>query len=114
MQCYPGGAAITPGFLLPAKHVIHAVGPVWLNDTRDVAVLQSCYQNSLELAHQHKLMSIAFPCISTGIYGFPLEIATAEAISIVQRWLKKEILPIDVTFCCFSSREADLYNELLA
>jgi O-acetyl-ADP-ribose deacetylase (regulator of RNase III) len=76
--CMPGDAKLTPGFKLPARHVIHTVGPVWNGGTAGEAeTLTSCYRKSLMLAAQHQMVSIAFPCISCGIYGYPLEQAAS-------------------------------------
>ncbi len=113
--CPPGDARITPGFRLPAKYVIHTVGPVWHggHDGED-ALLAACYRRSLELAGAHGVRSLAFPAISTGIYGFPLEPAAAIATATVRAVLAAQPAPVAVTFCCFSERELAVYRRLLA
>ncbi len=122
--CPTGEAKITPGFDLQAKHVIHTVGPVWsapqndepapLGHHREDALLASCYTNSLTLAKQHTLTTIAFPAISTGVYHFPKDRAAAIAISQTRDWLAKNDLPLGVIFCCFSDDDAQVYHRILA
>ncbi|HLV97257.1 MAG TPA: O-acetyl-ADP-ribose deacetylase [Ktedonobacterales bacterium] len=108
--CPTGEAKITPGFKLPARWVIHTVGPVWQGgDQREDALLASCYHKSLALAEQHQLRSIAFPAISTGIFGFPLERATDIALSETKRFLDAHALPEQVVFMCFSARDYQVY-----
>ncbi|RME35226.1 MAG: O-acetyl-ADP-ribose deacetylase [Deltaproteobacteria bacterium] len=112
--CETGQAKITPGFHLPARYVIHTVGPVWGGGKRgEDALLASCYRTSLLLAEENKVKSIAFPCISTGVYRFPprraAEIAIGTVLDAAPRltWVEK------VVFCCFSSEDARLYQQLL-
>jgi O-acetyl-ADP-ribose deacetylase (regulator of RNase III) len=108
--CPTGDARITPGFKLPARRVIHTVGPVWQGGgQQEDALLASCYQKSLALAEQHDLHSIAFPAISTGIFGFPLERATEIALSETSRFLDDHTLPEQVIFVCFSARDYQVY-----
>jgi O-acetyl-ADP-ribose deacetylase (regulator of RNase III) len=108
--CPTGDAKMTPGFKLPARWVIHAVGPVWQGGgQQEDALLASCYQRSLELAEQHNIRTIAFPAISTGIFGFPLERATDIAISTAKRFLADHTLPEQVVFVCFSARDYQVY-----
>ena len=112
--CRTGEAKITGGHRLPAKHVIHTVGPVWHGGERgEPELLRNCYRNSLALARRHGLRSIAFPCISTGIYGFPAEPAARLAVAAVRDDEAESENPLDVTFCCFSETDRDLYLSLL-
>jgi O-acetyl-ADP-ribose deacetylase (regulator of RNase III) len=108
--CKTGEAKITKGYRLKARHVIHTVGPVWNGgDKNEPELLARCYRNSLALAAQHGLQSIAFPAISTGIYGYPKEPATEIAVREV-----REHATIDrVIFCCFDKPTAELYRALL-
>jgi O-acetyl-ADP-ribose deacetylase (regulator of RNase III) len=113
--CPTGEARITRGYRLPARHVIHTVGPVWRGGTGNEAeLLAACYRNSLSLARDHDLTSIAFPAISTGVYGYPLASATAIAIREVRLWLARETQPRSVTFCCFSDEAEKVYSAALA
>jgi O-acetyl-ADP-ribose deacetylase (regulator of RNase III) len=105
---------MTPGFNLPAAHVIHAVGPVWHGgQAGEAALLAGCYRASLDLCAEHKLGSIAFPAISTGIFGYPLEAATAVAVATVRASLAVSTLPARVIFCCFDERTAAVYRSVL-
>ncbi|HZK07774.1 MAG TPA: O-acetyl-ADP-ribose deacetylase [Bacteroidales bacterium] len=113
--CDTGYAKITPGFRLPAKYVIHTVGPVWRDGNRgEPELLRSCYVESLELANAEKCASVAFPNISTGIYRFPKEQAAAIAIETVRAYLEKEQFPEKVIFCCFDDENYEIYQELLS
>jgi len=109
--CPTGEARITHGYDLPAPWVIHTVGPVWHGgDRREDELLANCYRNSLELAAENAVRSIAFPSISTGVYRFPIERACRIAIREVKEFLRKKT-PIDrVVFCCFSASDADIYR----
>jgi len=114
-----GETKLTSGYRLPARHVIHAVGPVWQGGSADESeLLASCYRGALELASTHGLASIAFPCISTGIYGYPLEPACRIAISTVRESLASAPGVRRVVFCCFSEGDRQTYeriaDELLA
>ena len=112
--CNTGDAKITPGFNLPAKFVIHTVGPVWHGGNNDEAdLLASCYHRSLEIAVKHNVASIAFPCISTGIYHFPKERAADITLKTVSAFLSKISSIEKIIFCCFSKKDHDLYQELL-
>ena len=113
VRCPTGEARITPGFNLPAKFVIHTVGPVYEDGQHgEPELLAACYRNSLELAVTNNCRSIAFPCISTGIYGYPIEAAAEIAIREVQTFLA--VHPdIEVAFCCFLKRDADVYERSL-
>jgi O-acetyl-ADP-ribose deacetylase (regulator of RNase III) len=113
--CPTGGARITPGFALTARHVIHAVGPVWQGGTEgEDDLLASAYRSSLDLAKRHGLKSIAFPAISTGIYGFPLKRATEIAVGTVCAWLEKEDGLDRVVFAVFGEEAGQAYQEALA
>jgi O-acetyl-ADP-ribose deacetylase (regulator of RNase III) len=116
--CDTGQAKATPGFNLPAKWIFHAVGPVWRggNENED-ARLASCYRQCLDLALEHACESIAFPAISTGIYGFPKPRAAAIAVETVRAWIAaqdgSQLKLAEVIFCCFSEGDEDLYREVL-
>jgi O-acetyl-ADP-ribose deacetylase (regulator of RNase III) len=113
--CPTGEAQITPGFRLKAKHIIHAVGPIWSGGTSDEdALLAGAYRHSLELARDHRIKSIAFPAISTGIYGYPLDRATKVAVATVTDFLRANALPERVIFACFGTDAAAAYREELA
>ncbi|WP_395016933.1 O-acetyl-ADP-ribose deacetylase [Dongia sp.] len=113
--CKSGDAKITKGYRLPAKHVIHTVGPVYRGgEAGEPAVLASCYRRSLEIAEQHGLKSIAFPAISTGIYGYPIEDATRIAVETVRASLDAAPSVEDVIFCCFSESDLAVYRQALA
>ena len=110
--CPTGDAKMTPGFGLPAKWVIHAVGPVWQGgDHQEDALLARCYQKSLELAEQHDIRTIAFPAISTGIYGFPLARAANIAVSETRRFLDEHAVPEQAIFVCFNKRDYQVYLD---
>ncbi|MGC4015602.1 MAG: O-acetyl-ADP-ribose deacetylase [Luteolibacter sp.] len=113
--CKTGDAKITKGYNLPARHVIHTVGPVWNGGHKgEPEKLASCYRRSLEIAAEHGLKSIAFPGISTGVYRFPADQAARIAVETVRGFLTESHAAIDVTFCCFSARDLALYQELLS
>ncbi len=115
VRCPTGEARITPGFGLPAKFVIHTVGPVWRGGEHGEAeLLASCYRESLRLAREHGVRSIAFPAISCGVYGYPLEQAATIAINTVTMHGGTVTLLRRVTFCCFGSEAARMYQRLLA
>jgi O-acetyl-ADP-ribose deacetylase (regulator of RNase III) len=112
--CKTGQAKITRGHRLIARHVIHTVGPVWHGGgSGEAELLASCYRQSLRLAADAQLQSIAFPCISTGIYGYPHADACEIAVRTVFDWLGNNDWPETVTFCCFDSASADLYRARL-
>jgi len=113
--CPTGEAKITGGYELPAEYVIHAVGPVWKDGNHGEAVLlASCYQRSLEIAEEHDFKSIAFPCISTGAYGFPNEKAARIAVSTVKDFLDVEHTLEMVIFCCYLEKDLLIYQNLLS
>ena len=108
--CPTGQAKITNGYNLPAQWVIHTVGPVWRGgDGREDELLASCYRAALELAVEKGVRTIAFPAISTGVYGFPLERAAAIAVSEVKSFLEKNLSLEKVVFVCFGKRGYDCY-----
>lgn len=112
--CPTGEARITGGHGLKARHVIHAVGPVWSGgDAGERALLASCYQASLTLAREHGLSSIAFPGISTGAYGYPVQQATDIAVHTVAEHLRGHVLPKRVIFCTFDSWASVLMGDAL-
>ncbi len=110
-----GEAKITRGYGLPARHVIHAVGPVWQGGSaREDELLASCYRDAMRLAREHGLRSIAFPAISTGVYRFPLERATAIAVREVRRALEEPGTSVErAVFCCFSATDRGVYERVL-
>ena len=118
--CQTGEAKISPAFKLPCQYVIHTVGPVWHGGhDNGAALLASCYQKSLELATQNDVTSIAFPAISTGVYGYPLDKATKIAIDTVQNYVLNALEQAtnfsirEVIFCCFSASDAAIYKQVL-
>ena len=118
--CQTGEAKISPAFKLPCQYVIHTVGPVWHGGhDNEAALLASCYQKSLELATQNDVTSIAFPAISTGVYGYPLDKATNIAIDTVQNYVLNALEQAtnfsirEVVFCCFSASDAAVYKQVL-
>lgn len=109
--CPTGEARITGGHLLPARHVIHAVGPVWCGGEQgESELLAACYRNSFELALVHRLTSIAFPAISTGIFGYPKEQAAAIASGVMRCYAPRFAR---VVACCFSESDAALYRKAM-
>ena len=112
--CPAGEARLTKGYRLPARHVIHTVGPVWHGGgCGEPELLRACYTESLRLAEAAGLESVAFPGISTGVYGYPKEQACEVAVSGVSNWLAAHELPRTVTFCCFGAGDAELYRARL-
>ena len=112
--CPTGEARITPGFGLKTSHVIHAVGPVWRGGEEDeAALLASCYRSALELAARQGLTSIAFPAISTGIYGYPLAAATHTAVTTVRDWLARRPGFEEVVFAVFGAEAETAYRNAL-
>ncbi len=112
--CETGQAKITPGYQLPARYVIHTVGPVWRGGKeREHDLLKSCYRNSLNLALEKGLRSIAFPNISTGVYRFPKELAADIAIQTVVQFLEEKGSVPEVSFVVFDQENLSLYHKLL-
>ncbi len=113
--CRTGGARITGGHGLLARHVIHAVGPIWYGGNQgEDELLASCYREALRLCIEHGLRSVAFPAISTGVYAFPLERATQIAVREVRSGLDLDGAPEQAVFCCFGAEAARVYREELA
>ncbi len=112
--CRTGEAKITKGYNLPAKFVIHTVGPVWHGgESNEDELLANCYRNSLRIANEYNLKSIAFPAISTGVYGFPFQRAANIAFNTVKSFEKENSSLEDVYFVCFSKEDYDYYKTLL-
>jgi len=113
--CKTGEAKLTPGYHLPAAYVIHTVGPVWHGGGKgEPDLLKSCYRRCLDLAmRQDEIQSIAFPCISTGVYRFPKDKAADLAVRIVKETLADAGNSLEVTFCCFSAEDAERYRQRL-
>lgn len=113
--CPAGQARITRGHRLPAGHVIHTVGPVWRGGDRgEPALLANCYRNSMRLAAEHGIRSIAFPAISCGVYGYPLAEAVQVAVREICAAMSDPRAPQDVTFACFGDDLLRLYREALS
>jgi len=113
--CKTGGAKITRGYRLPARHVIHAVGPVWNGgNVGEDQALASCYASAIELCQSHGLASVAFPAISTGIYRFPADRAAPIAVATTVAALAAAPAVSRVIFCCFSNDSAALHAQALA
>ena len=113
--CPTGEAKITEGYHLPAKYVIHTVGPVWHGgNSNDAELLARCYGNSLQLAVEYNCLSMAFPCISTGVYRFPKEPAAEIAMTTCRQFIELTAPALEITFCCFSESDYRLYRELLS
>ena len=113
--CNTGDAKLTKGHRLPARYVIHAVGPVWRGGTSGEAqLLASCYRRALELAAANDIESIAFPSISTGIYGYPIELAADVAVSTVRGSLREFEAVREIVFCCFSSGDLAVYQRVVS
>lgn len=113
--CATGDAKITGGYRLPARYVIHAVGPVWRGGQRgEPELLASCYRRALELATERGLVSVAFPAISTGAYGYPPELAAAVAVSTVRAFDAPHGTLRTVIFCCFTDTDLAIYERLLS
>ena len=109
--CRSGEAKLSPGFDLPARRIIHTVGPVWKGGNHyEQSLLKACYQNSFEVALQNGVRTIAFPAISTGVYGYPKQQATGIAVSVM---LEYEDRFERIIACCFSDRDAALYRSVL-
>ena len=112
--CATGEAKLTKGYRLPARYVIHTVGPVWLGGSREEAdLLASCYRRALELAVEHGVSSIAFPSISTGVFGYPREQAAEIATRTVSEFAAVDDRVGEIIFCCFSISDLGIYQSLL-
>ena len=112
--CKTGDAKLTRGYRLPAKYIIHTVGPVWRGGTHgEPELLASCYRRAIELADENGIASLAFPSISTGIYGYPIELAANVAVRTVRTALAESPAIREVIFCCFSSDDLAVYESAL-
>ena len=112
--CKPGDAKITRGYRLPAKFIIHTVGPIWRGGlSGEPELLASCYRRSMELAAQKEIDELAFPSISTGIYGYPVEQAARAAVLTVRSMLREFTGIRRVIFCCFSAHDLQVYLRVL-
>jgi O-acetyl-ADP-ribose deacetylase (regulator of RNase III) len=112
--CAVGEAKLTAGFRLRAKFVVHTVGPVWRGGgEREADLLASCYRRSIEVAAGRGVQRLAFPCISTGVYGYPLELAAEVAVRTVRSTVQRHTCLREVTFCCFAAQDAEVYRRLL-
>ena len=112
--CETGDAKVTKGYRLPAKYVIHTVGPVWHGGASgEPALLASCYRRSIEVAAANGILTLAFPGISTGVYGYPVDLAAKVAVSTVRSSLKAFSAIQDIVFCCFSPGDLLVYEGLL-
>jgi O-acetyl-ADP-ribose deacetylase (regulator of RNase III) len=112
--CVTGDAKITSAYRLPARHVIHTVGPVWRGGDRNEAeLLASCYLRSLTIAEGEGLVTVAFPAISTGVYGYPVKPAARIAVTTVREYLTAARKVREVIFCCFSASDLAVYEEAL-
>ncbi|MCI0573516.1 MAG: O-acetyl-ADP-ribose deacetylase [Myxococcaceae bacterium] len=113
--CPPGETRITPGFRLPARYVLHTVGPVWRGGTEgEPEVLARCYRSALALAREHGLASVAFPSISTGAYGYPIELAAPIALAELRAHLREETSVTQITVVLFSAEDLAAYRQALA
>lgn len=112
--CPTGEARLTSGYKLPAKWIIHTVGPIWHHGTRgEPALLASCYRNSLRLALAQQVRTIAFPAISCGVYGYPVRAAADVAVTTAREFLANETAIHEITFCCFSEEVWQAYRSIL-
>jgi O-acetyl-ADP-ribose deacetylase len=112
--CQTGQAKITRGYNLKAGHIIHTVGPVWYGGYRDeTEMLASCYQSSLRLAKENKFKRIAFPSISTGVYGFPKDLAAVIAVNETKRFISKSSYPEKIIFVTYDDEGYEIYRKLL-
>ena len=112
--CRTGDAKLTKGYRLPARYVIHTVGPVWIGGQKGEAeLLASCYRRSIEVATANGIASLAFPSISTGIYGYPVDEAAGIAVATVRESLREFTAVGEVIFCCFSSDDLAIYERHL-
>jgi O-acetyl-ADP-ribose deacetylase (regulator of RNase III) len=112
--CAVGAAKLTPGFNLPARYVIHTVGPIWQGGGQgEAAKLAACYENSLRLAAEHNLASLAFPAISTGVYGYPKRQAAHIAVSEIRRFCARPSSLATVYLVAYDAATAELYREIL-
>ena len=112
--CKTGDAKLSRGYRLPAKYIIHAVGPVWQGGTGgEPELLASCYRRSLEIAAQHGVRTLAFPSISTGVYDYPIQLAAKIAVTTVRSTLREFAAIQEVVFCCFTAGDLAVYKAVL-
>lgn len=112
--CDTGQAKITKGYDLSAQYVIHTVGPVWEGGNNGEAeLLSNCYKESLRIALKHGIKTIAFPCISTGVYGYPKQEAALIAVASCKQFLRQNDADIEITFCCFDNDDVEIYKQLI-
>lgn len=113
VRCPTGEARLTPGFKLPARYVIHTVGPIWRNQGHEPSQLAACYMNCLTLAHQDAFESIAFPAISTGVYGFPKRLAAEIALTEIRRFLSEPVSLKRVLLVAYGREDLRAYEHAL-
>ncbi|MCD8305849.1 MAG: O-acetyl-ADP-ribose deacetylase [Prevotella sp.] len=112
--CETGQSKITGAYRLPCKKIIHTVGPVWEGgNANEAALLASCYKTALKLAQETEMKSIAFPCISTGAYGYPRQEAAQVAMDAIVKCLKRRDYEGDIIICCFTDEDAGIYTEVI-
>jgi len=112
--CQTGDAKLTQGYRLPARFVIHTVGPVWHGGTRGESdLLASCYRRSIEIAAQNGIRTLAFPSVSTGVYGYPIELAAEVAVATVRAFVPEFPVIQEVIFCCHSAADLAVYQALI-
>jgi O-acetyl-ADP-ribose deacetylase (regulator of RNase III) len=112
--CKVGDAKLTKGYKLPARFVIHTVGPVWRSgENGEPELLASCYRNSMAIAVKNRIKSIAFPSISTGVYGYPITLAAGVAVKTIRNAIGQPSKIEEVLFCCFSQKDLEVYESLL-
>jgi Predicted phosphatase homologous to the C-terminal domain of histone macroH2A1 len=112
--CAVGDAKLTNAYRLPSKYIIHTVGPIWHgNKHGESGLLRKCYESSLALAREHGCQSIAFPCISTGVFRFPPEKAAQVAVQACSEYVQSHDYRCEITFCCFSQEALEIYQIIL-
>lgn len=112
--CETGRSKITKGFRLPAQYIIHTVGPVWRDGSHgEDELLASCYRTALQLANEYRVKTLAFPCISTGIFGFPFERAATIAYTAISEWVKTEMFFEKIFLVCFSETDQERYKKVI-